>query len=99
MTDRHGRDAAGWVLSGAIPALAGRGVHVHLSADTIEQVRAAAGALFHKEAGLPVGTVAFVESGEALDVSAWDIRLIAEAIGVDPGSLIPSASDEAVGGR
>jgi ribosome-binding protein aMBF1 (putative translation factor) len=46
VNDHHGRDAAGWVLSGATAARAGRGVRVRLSAVNIERVRAAADALF-----------------------------------------------------
>jgi Helix-turn-helix domain len=41
-----------------------------------------------KETGLPDGTVAGVESGEAA-VSAWTVRLIADALGADPGLLGP----------
>ena len=48
MTGYHGRAAAGWVLSGAVVALADRGVHAHPSTAATDRVRAAADALFHE---------------------------------------------------
>lgn len=51
-----------------------------------------------REAGIPGSTVAKLERGELFDLPVHVLRRIADALGVDAASLIPSAADEDVSG-
>jgi len=78
----HHDQGAGWVLDGAVAALARRGVHVRLSAVTIKRVRAAADALLRE-----LTTSATVQDDDWEQQLAARVRIAREHAGLTRAAL------------